>query len=242
MQANDLGISVLLRVFQQTDDVRAEVLDQLFSRIISKTDSAPACASRYVVAARLPFLSRQAPDSSRGGRSGRAVGTHGEGSRLARVPLTNVATKRQGCALPYRAPLTRIADVLQAVQPLFGRHPDFLDSTVLVLRKSMFNKEVEARLVGLLGSVQLLKSFKNAAQQPQMERLRMELLGFLRKCLSQQSQVREELYRALPDVLRTNPTLHVAVFGLLAPQLARYFEAAANNDRAYRPDISMPHT
>lgn len=122
--------------------------------------------------------------------------------------------------------------MLQAVQPLFGRHPDFLDSTVLVLRKSMFNKEVEARLVGLLGSVQLLKSFKNAAQQPQMERLRMELLGFLRKCLSQQSQVREELYRALPDVLRTNPTLHEAVFGLLAPQLARYFEVAANNDRA----------
>lgn len=42
-QANDLGISVLLRLFQQTDDVRAEILDQLFSRIISKTESAPAC-------------------------------------------------------------------------------------------------------------------------------------------------------------------------------------------------------
>ena len=124
------------------------------------------------------------------------------------------------------------------MQPLFTLNRGFLDSTVLVLRKSMFNREIEARLVGLIGSVQLLKAFRGNAPGAQQqnsssetERLRIELLGFLRKCLSQQDQVREELYKALPDVLRTTPSLHEAVFGLLAPQLARYFEATSHPDR-----------
>lgn len=125
------------------------------------------------------------------------------------------------------------------MQPLFTLHRDFLDSTVLVLRKSMFNREVDARLVGLIGSVQLLKAFRSAGAAPphgasEKERLRIELIGFLRKCLTQQAEVREELYRSLPDVLRANPTLHEAAFGLLAPQLARYFDAQPNPDRMWR--------
>lgn len=131
--------------------------------------------------------------------------------------------------------------MLHAIHPLFSLHSDLLDSTVLVLRKSMFNREVAARLVGLIGSVELLKAFRSsqapaaaaeAGASSGKERLRLELLGFMRRCLTQQPEVREELYRSLPDVLRGNPGLHEAVFGMLAAQLRLYFDPQPSPDRA----------
>lgn len=101
---------------------------------------------------------------------------------------------------------------------------------MLVLRKSMFNRELDARLVGLVGSAQLLRAFNSkAALSSDKERLRLELLGFLRKCLTQQAEVREELYAVLPEVVRATPSVHEAAFGLLAPQLSRYLVLGAQN-------------
>jgi hypothetical protein len=51
-----------------------------------------------------------------------------------------------------------------------------------------------------------------------------ELIGFLRRCLTQQSQIRENLYSGLYDIFATNSSLHDVIFELLLPQLMNYHD------------------
>jgi hypothetical protein len=48
--------------------------------------------------------------------------------------------------------------------------------------------------------------------------------GFLRRCLTQQSQIREKLYCGLYEIFKTNPTLHDIIFEIFLPQFMNYFD------------------
>ena len=49
-----------------------------------------------------------------------------------------------------------VEDLLNALSPLLRLRPDLLDYVVLVLRKAVFNKESNSRLVAVAGFVELI--------------------------------------------------------------------------------------
>lgn len=72
--------------------------------------------------------------------------------------------------------------LLKAVNQLFKHATDFQDYVILILRKSMYSREADARLVALNGFLQLLKSSSQGQQstsmsQRQASSVDLELLG-----------------------------------------------------------------
>lgn len=54
--------------------------------------------------------------------------------------------------------------------------------------------------------------------------LLQELMGFLRRCLTQQPEVRKVVYEGLPTVLKADPAMSEHIAQLLLPHLAMFFE------------------
>lgn len=72
--------------------------------------------------------------------------------------------------------------LLKAINQLFKQSTDFQDYVILILRKSMYHREPEARLVALNGFLQLLKSSSQGQQstsmsQRQTSSVDQEILG-----------------------------------------------------------------
>ena len=132
--------------------------------------------------------------------------------------------------------------VLVALMPLvkYGRN-SLRNSTILILRKLLFSPNVDTRRIAVVGVLQLLKYFRisSSLQITQMlmsqsssclsqavinvhqggttnnESLCLELMGVLKRGLSQQAGVRMSLYRGLHEVVGRNPELCVGVLDML---------------------------
>ena len=132
--------------------------------------------------------------------------------------------------------------VLIALMPLIKYGGNSLrNATILILRKSLFSPNIETRRIAVIGVIQLLKCFRinSSLQITQMlmsqsssclsqaainvhqggvtnnEALCLELMGVLKRGLSQQAAVRMTLYRGLHDVVGRNPELCVGVLDML---------------------------
>lgn len=117
--------------------------------------------------------------------------------------------------MSYIAPSEAKA-VLGALQPLLLESAQLLDHVIIVLRKGLFSREEESRLVAVTGYLQLLKGFKpqsgvSASQQaPALavishDKLWYEILGNLRRCLTQQASVRKHLYEGTKLLFQMKP-------------------------------------
>ncbi|KAK2549510.1 Fanconi anemia group I protein [Acropora cervicornis] len=113
---------------------------------------------------------------------------------------------------------------LKAIQPLLKISLTLRDSLILVLRKAMFSRQVDARRIAVTGFLLILKHFKiqvdvhvrgNAVSN---EALCLEILGNLRRCLTQQADVRMQLYEGLFHVLSRNPQLQQPILDMLNTQ------------------------
>ena len=132
--------------------------------------------------------------------------------------------------------------VIVALIPLikYGS-PSIKNSIILVLRKCLFMPNLDTRKIAVVGVLQLLKYFKITSQLPltQMimsqsssclsqavvsvhqggttnnEALCLELMGVIKRSLSQQAIVKMTLYQGLHDVVGRNPEICVAVLDML---------------------------
>jgi Fanconi anemia group I protein len=122
---------------------------------------------------------------------------------------------------------------------------------MLVLRKSLFSRQVEARKIAVMGYLLVLEKFKivntmlpssqplsqslHLSQQVEVdvhcrpdaaanEVLCLEILGNLRRCFSQPCDVRQVLYEGLCNVLRLNSQLGGHILQLLYKQFERHYE------------------
>ncbi|KAH0620036.1 hypothetical protein JD844_014548 [Phrynosoma platyrhinos] len=153
-------------------------------------------------------------------------------------------------------PLDTVQGLLKAVQPLLKISMSMRDSLILVLRKSMFSGQLDARKSAVAGFLLLLKNFKVlgsltssqcsqaiGASQVQVdvhtcynaaanEAFCLEILGSLKRCLSQQADVRLMLYEGFYDVLRRNSQLGNSILHMLLSQMKRYYET--------EPDLLPP--
>nr|XP_011750581.1 Fanconi anemia group I protein isoform X2 [Macaca nemestrina] len=153
-------------------------------------------------------------------------------------------------------PLQTVQRLLKAVQPLLKVSMSMRDSLILVLRKAMFANQLDARKSAVAGFLLLLKNFKvlgslSSSQCSQSlsfsqvhvdvhshynsvanETFCLEIMDSLRRCLSQQADVRLMLYEGFYDVLRRNSQLANSIMQTLLSQLKQFYEP--------KPDLLPP--
>nr|XP_014340362.1 PREDICTED: Fanconi anemia group I protein [Latimeria chalumnae] len=221
-QVCKLGADVLLQTFKVHEPIRSEILEQVLNRVVMKAASPIThfidLLSDIVVSAPLILLNN----------SSKVIEAF---DHLIYLPLSTV----QG--------------LLKAIQPLLKFSMSMKDSLILVLRKAMFSSQLDARKSAVAGFLLLLKNFKVlgslassqcsqaiGASQVQAdvhmrynsaanEAFCLEILGSLRRCLSQQADVRLMLYEGFYDVLRRNSQLSNSVLQTLLSQVSElHFE------------------
>uniref|UniRef100_A0A3B4V0H7 FA complementation group I n=1 Tax=Seriola dumerili TaxID=41447 RepID=A0A3B4V0H7_SERDU len=220
-QACKLGGQVLLQGFKMHEPIRGEILEQVLNRLVTKTASPVNhyldLFSDIVISAPMILLES----------SSKVTETF---DHLSYLPLATV----QG--------------LLKAVQPLLKVSMSLKDALILVLRKAMFSSQLDGRKSAVTGFLLLLKNFKVlgslassqcsqtiSSSQVQVdvhsrynsaanEAFCLEILSSLRRCLSQQADVRLMLYEGFYDVLRRNSQLASSIMQTLFSQLRRYYE------------------
>uniref|UniRef100_A0A3Q3XBG5 Uncharacterized protein n=1 Tax=Mola mola TaxID=94237 RepID=A0A3Q3XBG5_MOLML len=220
-QACKLGRRVLLQGFKMHEPVRGEILEQVLNRLVTKTASPVThyldLFSDIVVSAPMILLES----------ASKVTETF---DHLSYLPLATV----QG--------------LLKSVQPLLKVSMSLKDALILVLRKAMFSSQLDGRKSAVTGFLLLLKNFKVlgslassqcsqtvSSSQIQVdvhsrynsaanEAFCLEILSSLRRCLSQQADVRLMLYEGFYDVLRRNSQLASTIMQTLFSQLRRYYE------------------
>ncbi|CAN9499146.1 unnamed protein product [Ophioblennius macclurei] len=216
-----LGGQVLLQGFKVHEPIRGEILEQVLNRLVTKSASPVShyleLFSDIVISAPMILLES----------SSKLTETF---DHLSYLPLSTV----QG--------------LLKAVQPLLKVSMSLKDALILVLRKAMFSSQLEGRKSAVTGFLLLLKNFKvlgslassqcsQAISSSQIqvdvhsrynsaanEAFCLEILSSLRRCLSQQADVRLMLYEGFYEVLRRNSQLASSIMQTLFSQLKRYYE------------------
>uniref|UniRef100_A0A6J0SLZ0 Fanconi anemia group I protein n=1 Tax=Pogona vitticeps TaxID=103695 RepID=A0A6J0SLZ0_9SAUR len=220
-QTCKLGADILLEAFKVHEPIQSEILEQLLNRVITNAGSS---VSHFIDL--LSSIVRSSP-----------------------LVLQNSSSK-VGEAFDHLSflPLDTVQGLLKAVQPLLKISMSLRDSLILVLRKSMFSGQLDARKSAVAGFLLLLKNFKvlgsltssqcsqtTGASQVQAdvharynaaanEAFCLEILGGLRRGLSQQADVRLMLYEGFYDVLRRNSQLSTSILEMLLSQMKRYYE------------------
>ncbi|KAM4747808.1 Fanconi anemia group I protein [Rhinophrynus dorsalis] len=220
-QACQLGSRILLDTFKVHEPIRSEILEQVLNRVITKASTS---INHFIDL--LSDIVMSAP-----------------------LVLQNSSSKVTE-AFDHLSflPLTTVNGLLKAVQPLLKISMSMRDSLIMVLRKAMFSSQLDARKSAVAGFLLLLKNFKvlgslSSSQCSQAigasqvhvdvhtrynsaanEAFCLEILGSLRRCLSQQADVRLMLYEGFYDVLRRNSQLASSIMQTLLSQLKRYYE------------------
>ncbi|XP_060116244.1 Fanconi anemia group I protein isoform X1 [Heteronotia binoei] len=216
-----LGANMLLETFKVHEPIRREILEQVLNRVVIHAGS-PISHFIDLLSSIISYAPLVLQNSS--------------------SKITEVFDQ-----LSF-LPLATVQGLLKAVQPLLKISMPMRDSLILVLRKSMFSGQLDARKSAVAGFLLLLKNFKImgsltssycsqaiGASQVQVdvhsqynsvanEAFCLEILGSLRRCLSQQADVRVILYEGFYDVLRRNSQLSNSVLKTLLCQIKRYYE------------------
>ncbi|PON88352.1 Fanconi anemia group I protein [Trema orientale] len=134
--------------------------------------------------------------------------------------------------------------VVTALLPLTKFSRDLQGYIILVMRKAMFRQEEAVRLAASSAIINLVLaekqskidgpfSFQESSSQASCSQqaeipcsgggLFQELSGLLQRCLYQQAQIKEAMYRGLIKLVLVDPSSGGAVFDLLLPHFLRYF-------------------
>lgn len=250
--AVDLGIQMLAQTFGAHKSSRKHILSMCSARLIGVSDraSAPFVRALGAMVCSHPH----------------AVESH---ASEVKVVLENLVL------LPPNAAL----QLLEAMWPLCRAQRDVADLVVMLLRKAMFHRELDARLIAARGFLYLISEelrcakggsgmygshhggaggsgggsgnlakqnlmddkatgdFDGSQHIPVLSQLEAltggsgsgasllhELMGFLRRCLAQQPEVRRAVYRDIPAVISADPAVAESIAELLLPHLATFCE------------------
>ncbi|KAL7632690.1 UNVERIFIED_CONTAM: hypothetical protein RMT77_016961 [Armadillidium vulgare] len=142
------------------------------------------------------------------------------------------------------------SQLLRVLLPLIKINFTLKDSLILILRKMLFSREVESRRVAVQGFINILAHFRVMGALPSSqasfsfsstlsqisvdvhssvdsntnEALCLELLGVLRRCFTQQFQVRRTMYEGLSDVAKSNVKLVHNIMELLYQHLSTFID------------------
>ncbi|XP_045122820.1 Fanconi anemia group I protein-like isoform X2 [Portunus trituberculatus] len=140
-------------------------------------------------------------------------------------------------------PLGAATHLLLALNPLLKINMALKDSLIILLKKMLISRKIESRQIAVRGFLQFLKFSRVMGTLPSSqasmsfscslsstsvnvnvhsvldsstnESLCLELLGVLKRCFSQQQEVKCIFYKGLYEVCATNPHLVVSIMELL---------------------------
>lgn len=121
--------------------------------------------------------------------------------------------------LPTLPPSVAIC-LIEAIHPLYNYQTGLRENMILVLRKAMFSVEIDARKISIRGFLSLLSWL---TERNENKNLQEEILNSLRRCLSQQIQIREELYIGLIEIYEKNLHLRKIVLQILFFHFSKYY-------------------
>jgi hypothetical protein len=136
--------------------------------------------------------------------------------------------------ISYMPPKTAVA-FLEALAPIMRIQTGLQDYIIIVLRKALFSRESEARIVALdcllhLASSQLPSGAESGDRPgsstgrvaPVNDDLTLDLIGQIRRCMVQQLPVRQRLYDGLCEMTHSKPTMLDTIAGIIRPHLGKY--------------------
>ncbi|CAL4922562.1 unnamed protein product [Urochloa decumbens] len=133
--------------------------------------------------------------------------------------------------------------LISCILPLTKFSSDLKDYIILVVRKAMFKREDMVRIAATNAIVELIiaesrkneaNPFEDSSSQPSSSQhpetqlefgrgLFQELSGLLRRCLSQQTSVKEVLYEGLIRIVTSDPSTAGNVLDFLWPHFLNYY-------------------
>ncbi|KAG2213869.1 hypothetical protein INT47_001138 [Mucor saturninus] len=218
-QVANLGVDILLRLFKYHDVVRGEILEQITSRIVSRSDNAKDFLRL------LENIIREYPD---------AVENY----------LTNIKDTLDFLSF---LPLATAQHLLAAIQPIAKTNEHFRDGLILVLRKSLFAKDTDGRQMAVGGFLNILNdqlteiaSGENDGQATAAsEGVAFEILGLLRRCFSQQCEIRTSAYQGLGSLSQQYPSFAGDIFELLYAQFVKNFERDPSSTNPIKLEVCV---
>jgi Fanconi anemia group I protein len=155
--------------------------------------------------------------------------------------------------LPF-LPLAPAEDFMEAVQPLLKYSVSLKESLLVVLRNALLSKRTDGRCIAVKGYLLLLRNaeilddalLSSQSSQPMSgsqvfvelhgtnmaasnEALCLEIIGNLRRCLTQQVEVRRNLYEGICAVFCTNEKLQLPILEFLLDHLLSLVLDDSNN-------------
>ncbi|KAJ2714624.1 hypothetical protein H4R19_001632 [Coemansia spiralis] len=234
-QVRGMCTATLQAAFSTHEFVRGEIVDQILSRAMFQTDS------------HVHFL----------GLLRRLVDDDPDGLRVYASRF--IDTLDSISVMSHQT----IEALLQAVSTIFLEDAQFRSSLVLVLRKILFAHAIDERRIALSGLFVLIKCSARAldachrqtaaidtadaaaARQQQQQTstqlsVLLELMGLLRRCLTQQPEIRTASYQRLGALLdlefvRQNPSLLGTLYGIFEVEMAKYYQ----RDRALESPVNI---
>ena len=222
-----LGRSALIELFRLHEMVRPTVIDMIIDRLIGR---GPAAANWVGALDELVLM--------------QPLAVLGHTQRIKQL-LEYVL------ALP---PATATA-MLSSLLPLQRQRPELRDHLVLLLRKAMFSREEPTRLTAVHGFLLLLHTttpsgsggaggggggssasagapigMDGAPLADENVLFQLELLGFIRRSLTQQASIRAALYDGIVPAFAAQPHLRGMVLELLMKQLDLYTDLYEESD------------
>ena len=199
------SLQLMERAFRKHESVRNEILSNIFSGVTSRDESSPHFVQ---------LLSRIA-----------TACCHDVMDCISKVKDTLEY-------ISFMSPSTAV-NLVRALQPVLRTQTNLQDFLHIVLRKSLFNRELDARMVALeclifIAESSCPPSAHAHSQQADAIALKtadstaIEIISQVRRCMLQQVQLRQKLYDGLLDVLHKKPYLADHILGILLPQLMAY--------------------
>ncbi|KAJ3410630.1 hypothetical protein HDV05_003521 [Chytridiales sp. JEL 0842] len=123
-------------------------------------------------------------------------------------------------------------DFLPCILPICQANQELKDKLILVLRKGMFSKDIQARHVAVAALVYLLKiaerPFAGSSQADSLASEHVEIFQILRRGFHQQLEIKIHLYEGFMEVLDCNPWMAKPCFDMLYQHLLGFYEADAS--------------
>ncbi|ORZ10530.1 FANCI solenoid 4-domain-containing protein [Absidia repens] len=203
-----LGIDVLLKMFKLHDIARIEILEQITSRVVSRSTSSLHFLDL------LEKLTTNCPYE-------------------VEKYINNIKDTLDYLSLLSHSTAKKL---LSAIQTVSFSNYQFRDGLILVLRKSMFSRELDSRMIAVNGFLSLLQNqlgsndnsnnnhTSTSVQIQSIPGVAFEILGLLRRCFSQQCEVRVAVYAGLGSLAERYEVLSGDVFEVLYTQFLRSYE------------------
>ncbi|KAJ2963285.1 hypothetical protein NQZ79_g1636 [Umbelopsis isabellina] len=195
-----LAIEILQKTFKLHDIVRQEIMTHILSRVVTRASSV-----MYFLDL-LGLLVKECPQIL--------------------MEADNMSKIRETLDYLSFLPLNSAKQLLETLHPIIQRDNRLKEALMLILRKGIFAKAAEGRQIAVHGLLLIINSNgrqSGSSSPPASNATALEILGLLRRCFSQQPEIRQLVYQNLSDIAGEKSDLASDILGMLQTQFQKYY-------------------